>query len=326
MIFLQDEEYQRWVGASLHYYFKDIVGYDWSASRKLSVWGSVKDFESNTLSFSAKIRNSLSNTVFINAFCFGDKQLYRTIDRINLHRPEILKGYSSSLYDLACFIEQNNLSVFSPSIISACSEMLYPQQRQKIERVFDCTVLDFYGSRECSAIAGEDCNHDGHLIFEFNNIVEVVDGEILLTNLHNYTMPLIRYKIMDQAHYVKRHVGSLPTLHGLNGRVNDYFLVDDKKRVHTEYFTHILFFVEELQSFQIIQHTLTSFTINYIPRQGLDLPASKKQEIVAKMMKALRNDISVVWKLQTAIEKSFSVNIFMLVVRLKRKCVEFLEQ
>lgn len=301
---LQDEEYQRWVGASIHYYFKDLVGCDWSASRKLDIWGSVDDFEKNTISLSARLRNQLSNTVFVNAFRFGEETMYQTIQKINQHRPEILKGYSNSLYDLACFIEKNGLKVHSPKVISTRTAMVYLEQRETMERVFGGKVFDFYGSRESSAIAGEGSKQSGRVILEFNNIVEVVDGEILLTNLHNYTMPLIRYKIMDQADHVERQEGFLPTLHGLNGRVFDYFLIDDKNRVHVQYVITLFFFIEGLVSFQIIQHDFTNYTINYIPQKDKDILESKKQEIVERMKKALRSDISVLWQPQTEIEKT----------------------
>ena len=303
---LQDEEYQRWVGASIHYYFKDLVGCDWSVSRKLDIWGSVDDFEKRTSSLSARLRNKLSNTVFVNAFRFGEEDMIQTIHKINQHRPDILKGYSNSLYDLACFIERNGLKIHSSKVISTRTAMVYPEQRETMERVFGGKVFDFYGSRESSAIAGEVSNQKGRVILEFNNIIEVVNGEILLTNLHNYTMPLIRYKIMDQADHVERLNGLLPSLHGLNGRVFDYFLIYDKNRVHVQYVITLFFFIEGLVKFQIIQHDFTNYTINYIPEKDADVPEGKKQEIVERMKKALRNDISVRWQPQAEIQKTQS--------------------
>lgn len=301
---IQDEEYQRWVGASLYYYYKDLVGCDWASAKKLDIWGSVEDYEKKSRPLGRRLQNLLSNTVFINAFSFGETEMYKAIKKLNDKRPEILKGYANSLYDLAYFIEKNSLQIHQPRIIITCTSMIYPEQRAVVKRVFGGMVLDFYGSRETSAIAGETTTDEGKVILEFNNIVEVVDGEVLITNLHNYSMPLIRYKIMDQATSVIHRPGKLPVLTGLKGRTFDYFLIDGNNRLHVQYVITLFFYIEELISFQIIQHDFTKYTIKYIPQPGKEVPEMKRQEVMAKMKSALRSDIDINWVAQSEIEKT----------------------
>jgi len=82
--------------------------------------------------------------------------------------------------------------------------------REEIEFVFGTKAYDFYGSREVSNIAGE-CDAGRMHLFDFWNCVEVLDdtktrqvstgqeGAVAITNVFNYSMPLIRYDIGDMA-------------------------------------------------------------------------------------------------------------------------------
>ena len=83
--------------------------------------------------------------------------------------------------------------------------------RQKIENIFGTKLYDFYGSREAACIAAE-CKYGLMHVFSFNNYVEILDnndqpveegeeGKVIITNLHNYSMPLIRYEITERIDY-----------------------------------------------------------------------------------------------------------------------------
>lgn len=293
--FVQDTEYQRWVDASLYYYFEDLVDRSWVGSRKINIWGSVSDLEKKSFELRARVKNWLTNTHVINSFRFGDEEMRHAVQRINCVQPDILKGYANSLYDLAKFISENGHQVRSTPIINTCTAMLYPEQRALIENVFQGRVFDFYGSRETGAIAGESKEHDGKCVFEFNNIVEVVDGDVLVTNLHNYTMPLIRYKIQDRAERIERRGRALPVLHGLSGREFDHFQIGDGRRLHVQYVITLFFYLDELVSFQVVQKSLTDFVVQYVTRAGEDISETKRREIESKMKAAMRDDIVVQW-------------------------------
>ena len=82
--------------------------------------------------------------------------------------------------------------------------------REEIERAFGCPVLNRYGSREVANVAAERVPGRGLEIFTYTHLLEVVDadgrpcgpgeeGDILVTCLANYAMPIIRYRIGDRA-------------------------------------------------------------------------------------------------------------------------------
>jgi phenylacetate-CoA ligase len=300
--FLQDSNYQKWVDVSLYYYYKDLLGIDWSSARKLVIWGSVEDFEKRT-TFKSRIKNYLSNIKFINAFSFGDNEKIETIKNINTFKPEILKAYSNSLADLAIFIKENNIKIYSPKVIVTSTAMLYDEHRKLIEEVFNTKVYDFYGSREASAIASEDKQNSDKKIFLFNNIIEVVDNRIIVTNLHNYTMPLIRFDILDSAISVTKSKNNY-FLNGLNGRIFEYLTGDNNKKIHAQYFITLFFNIDEIQHYNLIQKSICEIEILYTLTKKSLLSKENKKDIENKIHLALEITPNINWKQVSEIPKT----------------------
>ena len=80
--------------------------------------------------------------------------------------------------------------------------------RKFIEKAFGAEVFDIYGCTEIKEIAWECEKHEGYHINEDDVYVEILHGEspakpgevgdIVLTDLRNKAMPLIRYRIGDR--------------------------------------------------------------------------------------------------------------------------------
>src|SRR5207302_1711333 len=74
---------------------------------------------------------------------------------------------------------------------------------------FGCPVFDRYGCREVGNIAHECSAHRGLHVHSDINVVELLvgdrpaapetAGDVVLTNLTNFVMPIIRYDLGDQA-------------------------------------------------------------------------------------------------------------------------------
>ncbi|MEQ9714173.1 MAG: phenylacetate--CoA ligase family protein [Candidatus Asgardarchaeia archaeon] len=305
--FVQDKEYKRWAKATNYYYYYDILGVDEISSKKALIWGSEKEILELTGSFQGKIINWLTNSIMLNAFKMTEKDLHQFVTTINKFKPDIIRAYATALYELARFVEKKRLSIHSPKIIVSTAEMLTDFMREKIESVFGTKVFNFYGSRESSAIAGE-CLHQEMHIFSFNQYVEVVNfndpsikqinsvGKILITTLHNYSMPLIRYEIGDTGilssekgicgHY-------LPVLKKITGRITDNFIRKDGTIIHGEYFTHLFYFKDWVKKFQVVQEDFDKIRILIVPK---GVPIEKeKNEIEKGIKKVMGPECRIIW-------------------------------
>lgn len=130
-------------------------------------------------------------------------------------KPAAIRGYASTLYLFASYIEKYNLSVPKTiRLILTTGEILLPQYRKKLQEVFGVPLYDNYGAGD-GGIASYECYmHEGLHISEDRCVIEIVDekhnvledgkiGHVLTTDLENYAFPFIRYKVGDMA-YIKK--------------------------------------------------------------------------------------------------------------------------
>ncbi|MBC2003484.1 phenylacetate--CoA ligase family protein [Listeria booriae] len=114
-----------------------------------------------------------------------------------LERADYLEGYSSMIYHVARKIEQEKLPVQTHlKMIKGTSEKIFDAYQPTVERVFGRKMISEYGAAETGIIAFECPEGKMHMTME-NVIVEVIDGEILVTNLFSKAFPIIRYKLGD---------------------------------------------------------------------------------------------------------------------------------
>jgi len=126
------------------------------------------------------------------------------IEKLKTYRPYILQSYPSRAYELAVYLAERNDFLEIPFVYTG-SEPLHAHQRSAIEERLRTKVMDFYGMAERTALATECEAGNLHVNTDYS-YVEIVDeknqptddyGFIVGTTFHNYSMPLLRYKISD---------------------------------------------------------------------------------------------------------------------------------
>jgi len=132
-------------------------------------------------------------------------ELRAAIDRF---QPDALIGYPSVLALLALEQLEGRLDV-APRTVSTTSEVRTPEMTERIRTAWGAEPFDVYGITEAGIFAVDCEHHAGKHLFEDLAFVEVVDeagravpdGEpgarLLVTNLFNRTLPLIRYELDD---------------------------------------------------------------------------------------------------------------------------------
>ncbi|MCX7765548.1 MAG: hypothetical protein N2246_02435, partial [Candidatus Sumerlaeia bacterium] len=263
--FIQDKEYwDKEIAGTL--FFFSLAGKD-IGERELKLWGSERDILEGSIGLKAKVQNWLYNRLLLNSFMITREDMSNYVIRWNRFKPKVVWAYVDSIYEMARFIEQGKLLIFSPVAIIVTAGTLYPALRSYIEKIMHTKVLNQYGSREVGVIACECMKQRGLHLFQWKQFVEIVDkhgnsvpagelGEIIVTNLENYAMPLIRYRIGDMGRMSEEQCDcgiGLTLLKEISGRVTDHFLRQDGTIIHGEYFTHLFYFRPWVKKFQVIQ-------------------------------------------------------------------------
>lgn len=219
--------------------------------------------------------------LFIPAYEMRDENLEDFVTKIKNHKPVLVDGYAESFNFLAHYLKDKDIEGFSPRAIMSSAQVLPDHVRKVIEEKFNCEVYDKYGSREFSGIAYEDSGHDGHLVQSESYIVEILKnnrpakpgetGEIVVTDLNNYHMPLIRYRIGDLATQVES-TGSSKTKKGMTrigkiqGRSQAIVISKNGTWLPGTFFAHFFKdFEYAVRHYQIIQETREEIQIKIVP-------------------------------------------------------------
>ena len=200
--------------------------------REMIIWGT--SWGAKKKRKYGRVKKWIENQHIISGYNLSDPDIIEIHNQLVNGKYKIIKSYPSILNTIVDVFEKYNLS-YQPDVIQIGGEKLYGFQKEKIENFFNASVFDFYGARDMINIA-QNCSHnEGLHIFMENVIVEVVDeegnpieegeGDLVITNLHNYAMPFIRYKIGDRAKISKYKACScgrtLPLLDEVLGRKSD---------------------------------------------------------------------------------------------------------
>jgi phenylacetate-CoA ligase len=266
--FIQDEKYFKWSKIANYYYFKDIIGIDEPIAKKIILWGSNDDIIKHNISMKGKIYEKISQTKLLNSFKLRKEDIEGHIKIINSYKPELLRGYAGSLYEISKYAEKKNIEMYSPKVIISAAENLRDEMRECIEKTFGSKVYNFYGSREVSNLAGE-CEKGLLHLFTFWNNYEILnkdnknakigeEGKIITTNLFNYSMPFIRYEIGDRVVKGPKKCkcgNNLPTIKKIIGRITDHFILENGTIIHSGVFIYLLgvLYGSKIDKFQVIQ-------------------------------------------------------------------------
>ena len=252
------------------------------------------------------------------AFDFDADNLERYARRLKRFRPTYFYGYVSMLVAFANYYRDRGVaSPIRPRCIITTSEVLTPSDRALLEQVFGAPVFNEYGCGELGTIAHE-CEHGSLHVSDENMIVETLDGnrpcgparkgEIVITELNNHVMPLIRYRTGDFGMLADRPCAcgrGLAVLDHVFGRAYDFVVAADGRRFHGEFLMYVF---EEAQrhemgiaQFQVQQETLTRFLVRIVPGQGFSSRATSA--VLERMRQYLGDAIHVDFETVTEIPR-----------------------
>lgn len=262
------------------YRFEKWTG--WEIGEKMGlVWTAQQDYVGHWTK-KAQFKNELFGRQVVFPAARMDKEsIAAYVDQLIYKKPTMVRAFVSPLYEVARYINNKNIDGICLKGVITTGEPLYAHQRSEISKAFNCEVFDSYRSREVGPIAQECENHSGmHVNAELLYIETVADGDmsrfdpdvgrIIITDLVNYGMPLIRYDIGDLGGVSLERCAcgrSLPLMTNLAGRSSDIFFTPDGKLVTAG--SLVLYLVDEapglLGQVQIVQEALDHLAIRMTP-------------------------------------------------------------
>jgi len=271
--------------------------------KKAAVWGNPPVTET----LKQKLRHHLlDRTIYLDTMNLNDTTMGDFVQRWREEQPGAVFGHAHSIFIFACYLRDQGITDLRPKGIVATSMMLLDHERKVIEQVFDCAVTNRYGCEEVGLIACECERHDGmhlnipHVYVEFldgdNKPVKPGEpGKIVVTDLNNFAMPLIRYRVEDVGVYRERACScgrGLPILERLEGRVADFLKLPDGGQVAgISLVERTLTKVPGIEQMQLIQEAENQIIINRV--KGVDFTEQTDRLLIDSMREVFDDRVTL---------------------------------
>lgn len=232
----------------------------------------------------------------------GAENIWR---RIEAFRPKFVMGYTSTLAAVADELLQRDLKLRQPiEGVITIAETLSPNRKRLIETYFNAPIINRYGLREFGSWSAQSCRESPDR-FHINTELVVCEvlradgtpcaagetGRVVLTDLHNFARPFIRYDTGDLAVAVSESCScgrGFPLLGPIEGRSLDCLRTPSGDEISPAIFGHFLFVyhdhLEAVRHYQLVQETANRVNLLVVPGQGWD---EKRRERLRSDLKHL---------------------------------------
>jgi phenylacetate-CoA ligase len=254
----------------------DIWAGYWYGMKVASLWGNPPQ----ALSFRERLRATLIDRfMYLDTINLNPQSIMDFVARWRRERPEVLFGHSHSLYMVASFLAGNGVVDLRPRAIVSTSMMLLAHERLVIEQAFGCKVSDRYGCEEVGLIGAECEQHRGMHLSTEQLYIEFLredgtpaapdeEGAIVVTDLMNHGMPMIRYRVEDVGVPSARSCPcgrGLPLMERVTGRVADYLKRPDGSLVAgVSLVERTLTAIPGIEQLQVVQPTRETIVLNVV--------------------------------------------------------------
>jgi phenylacetate-CoA ligase len=262
-------------------------GYSWAGwkpgERTFHYWGRLATKSHRLHRFKVAADRGLRRDHFVDCGLRSDAFLADAADWIARKHPRVIVSYCHAAVDLARYIVTHRIRNWDSIPVLCCAEELLPSDRQILVEAFGPAVFETYGCREFMLMAMECEAHEGLHLSTEHLVVELLvkdggemraagpgeTGEVVVTDLHNFGMPFVRYATGDlavAAPAARCACGrASPRLASVSGRVTDTLRGPDGSRVEGVLFNVI--FTElaaAVRQFQVVQAVDRSITLKLV--------------------------------------------------------------
>ena len=236
-------------------------------------------------------------------------------------QPAYLIVFPTMARDIARHFLDRGLRLPSLKGVNTRGEPVDPELRELCRSAFGIPIADMYSANEVGYVALQCPQAEHYHVQSESVLVEVVDergeacrpgeiGNIVVTPLHNYAMPMLRYALGDLA-----EVGEpcacgrgLPVLRRILGRARDTLALPSGTRRYARIDMKALQEIPGIVQFQVVQKSLYDIEMKLVTRRPLG--PEDEERLRAQLKKSLGEHLSVVFTYHDEIKREASGKYF----------------
>lgn len=238
------------------------------------------------------------------------------LDWLRAETPAVLLTHASNLRELAVRSLERNLRLPGLKEARSYSEQLAPDLRDVVWRAWNVGVSDIYSANEVGYVA-LGCPESGMYHIQAEDVlVEIIgddgnhcrageSGRVIVTSLHNFAMPLLRYELGDYA-----TAGSpcscgrtLPTIERILGRTRNMLRLPGGRKAFPGFPLPALVKLQ-VHEVRMIQHSLDDIELELVLERPLT--DDEQAELRAAVRRRLQHPFSVALTPVTSIARGSS--------------------
>ena len=226
------------------------------------------------------------------------------VEWLQRQQPDILLTNPSVLQDLAMYCRRENIQLPSLREVRTISEALPDGLRELCQEVWGARLVDVYSSIELGYLALQCPRHEHYHIQSEGVLIEILDengqpcapgesGRVVVTNLHNYASPLIRYELGDYA-----EVGEpcecgrgLPVIRKIQGRYRGMITLPSGERSWPDVGLVKLQDIAPITQFQLVQKSLEDIEVKLVLSRSI--LEEEKKSLTELFHRTLRHPFNI---------------------------------
>jgi phenylacetate-CoA ligase len=249
----------------------------------------------NDINKKSNLKKWMENIKPYSIFNYTEKDIEQLLN--DLRQDTSRKGlvcFASTCEVIVKYLDAKNAAPENFNITSVItnSDALSNYVKDKMEHYFKVPVVSRYSNMECGMLAQQ--NRSGGYFFDFNwasFYLELLHpdkdepaepgtmGRVVVTDLFNRCMPLIRYDTGDLAYLKKRGLEKAPVLESIEGRKVDLIRDTQEKVITSHIVTVNMWKYAELKQYQFAQIDSGEYVFRLNP---WSMPFSREKELITE--------------------------------------------
>lgn len=222
------------------------------------------------------------------AMCTTEQTMQVQAEWLMQENPDYLISIASNVQELARYCSHQGLRPSRLREVRTYGEALHPEARSVIRRAWGVPVTDMYSCREGGYLALQCSKHEHYHVQAEGVYLELLNaegqpcvpgelGRVVITPLHNFATPLIRYEIGDFAEAGEPcDCGrGLPVIRCIFGRVRNMLRLPDGGLRYPRFGEYQFGDIKPVRQFQVVQKTLSDIEVTLVVARPL-LPAEEE--------------------------------------------------
>lgn len=229
--------------------------------------------------------------------------LDQVVERLRVYQPDVFYSYASYLANVAQVVKEKGIAEIRPRLVFSHAEMLEEGTRALVRSVFGGEAFETYGSSEFVRLGWECPEHVGYHMDADGFVIEFLEdgehvspgerGEIFVTSLDSYAMPLLRYRIGDYGVPSEDECPcgrGLPLMKHIEGRADDFIRLPDGRLVSPRRVSTVVWNAMHGDQYRIIQKKLDLVIVEL---RNKDLPDKTDLRVSEGLREVLGTDVQV---------------------------------